>query len=632
VDQQRRWLLFVAITCIVYILFYVVYLLPYQKAAEKQRKQQRELTQQATSQTLAATTGATTTTTTLEAERRTTASLIAAPERPSIPTTGARETSLTVQTQLYRVTFASRGGRPTSWQYFDQVPGQTGAEVIELIPQRAESPQRELPLEVIVKELNKIEYPEFNTTVYESQVKHLDDGSTEVVFTSPKIQNLQIVKTYHFHPDRYLTQLQVVLRNLSPQADCRINDDEHGLGLSWGPGVRQYPPDEQPNTGFINIVWGTPARAGYAAISKPGQERPERGEITWAGVNDKFFLAAMIPDRARATTGTAVDCLLRLKNVYSKEELEKAPSFHSPPFTVILYNNKFEIPPREQVALNYQLFVGPKRPELMRELSKASHSNLTEVLFYSSSFRWMRGLKLGLMDTLNWLDSKIHNYGVAIVILTVLIRILMHPLAHKGMKMQAKTMAEMQKIKPLLDEANRKYKNDMAKRNQETMRLYKEHNISPLAPLRGCLPMVIQIPIFFALYSLLNESIDLRGASFLWIKDLAGPDKLVDLAKLGMAFQIPIVGWHVAAVNLLPILMGASQQLMSMLTPTPTRDASQKQMMMIFSIMFPVMLYNFPSGLFIYWLINNVWQSVHQLIANRLIRKPTGGEAATTTS
>jgi YidC/Oxa1 family membrane protein insertase len=160
------------------------------------------------------------------------------------------------------------------------------------------------------------------------------------------------------------------------------------------------------------------------------------------------------------------------------------------------------------------------------------------------------------------------------------------------------------------------------------MALYKEHGISPLAPLRGCLPMLIQIPIFFALYSLLSQSIDLRGASFLWIDDLSGPDKLVDLTAYGMAFQIPLLGWRVTSLNLLPILMGVSQFLMSKLTPTPTQDASQKQMMLIFTIMFPIMLYNFPSGLFIYWLINNVWQSVHQLIANRIIRKEPTGQAA----
>jgi YidC/Oxa1 family membrane protein insertase len=391
--------------------------------------------------------------------------------------------------------------------------------------------------------------------------------------------------------------------------------------------VREFPEEVRAQKYYVNLVYGTDRRAGYHRPSKPGEKQEEQyvGETHWAGATGKFFMAGIVP---RSFTGVSVECLVRRKNMYPEDEKKSDDAFHSPPFTVVIYSDRFTLGPREQAAYSYSLFIGPKKPTLLRDLAKETGSDLNTVLFYDSWFGWMRALKLGLMHALNFLYSLVGSYGLAIVILTVLIRIVTHPIAHKGMKMQAKTMAEMRKIKPLLDEVNRKHKGDPAKKNQEMMKLYKEHGISPLAPLRGCLPMLLQIPIFFALYHLLNQAIDLRGAHFLWIEDLSRPDKLIDLLPMGLDFRIPIVGWHVTSVNLLPVLMGVSQFLMQKLTPTPTQDPSQKQMMLMFTIMFPVLLYNFPSGLFIYWLINNVWQSVHQLIANRIVRKEPEAKAA----
>jgi YidC/Oxa1 family membrane protein insertase len=624
--DQRRWLLFIAVTSVIYVAFYITFLLPLQKR-EQEKLRQRQ--QKALAEKLAHPQPTTGTLALPPPEERVTSRTTVGRERPTTPTAESKASEIVVRTQLYRVVLTSSGGRPTSWEYFDRIPGRPEPEVIEMVPQHPATPDRELPLEVLFKEFNSAEYPEFNFGIYQHEVKVLDDGTTEVTFTSPEVKNLQVIKRYRFRPDDYVTHLQVVLRNTSPKAVVKIDDDGRGMGVSWGPGVRQFPPNDRTNVNFVNAVYATPKRVIYGAPGKPEDERTYRGDVLWAGATDKFFLAAVIPDGFKAS---AVNCVQRQKNLLSKEQSERSQGYRWPTFTNILYGSQFEVPAQHEVTFNYDLFIGPKRPDLLREIGKETGTDLNGILFYFSTFRWMRALKLGLMHSLAFLHSKLHNYGVAIFLLTILIRLLTHPLAHKGMKMQAKTMAEMKKIKPLLDEVNRKHKGDPAKKNQEMMRLYKEHHISPFAPLRGCLPMLVQIPIFFALYSLLNESIDLRGASFLWISDLAGPDKLVDLARHGWAFAIPIVNWPVNSINLLPILMGASQFLMSKLTPTPTADSAQqkqqKQMMLIFSIMFPVMLYNLPSGLFIYWLINNVWQSVHQLIANRIIARPPEGQPA----
>lgn len=629
--DQRRWLLFLLFTTILYVVFYLLFLVPYQKKLETHRKAHPELlrrTDRATTETLTATTG---TVTSVRPGIELTSATARTGQRPTTATVELQATEIVIRTRLYRVILTSRGGRPTSWQYFDRIPGKPEPEVVEMIPRRPDSPERELPLEIVFKESNRAEYYEFNTGVYQYQVVALDGDSTQVIFTSPEIEHLQMVKTYQFRSDSHLTHLSVVFRNLGDKAPCRVDDDDRGLGIAWGPGVGEYGPDAPRNLSyFVYTIYGTPQGVLYAAPTKPAaDERSQRAEeyrreVAWAGVTDKFFMAVVIPDGFKPT---AVQHLVRPKNVYSKEESSRRGAFRSPPFTVVLYNDKFTVEPQHEVALDYNVFVGPKRRSLLGEIGEQTGHDFHKILFYSS-YRWMRALKLGLMYSLNFLYLKTHNYGVAIIILTVLIRLLLHPLAQKQVKLQAKTAAELQKIKPLLDEINRKYKDDFAKRSQEMQRLYKEHGVNPFSSLRGCLPMALQLPVFFALWSLFSESIDLRGASFLWIADLSNPDNLMDLTRYGVDFQIPLFGVRISAINLLPILMGISQYFMSKMMPTPTQDATQKQMMLIFTILFPVMLYNFPSGLFIYWLINNIWQTTHQMIISRGTAKPPAGGAA----
>lgn len=623
----RRLFLFIGLTGIIYFVYLYVYLFPYQKKVEEYRKQQLALRQAETEATTGTRAVDGTTTGGVPRDIEPTSPTTVADQVRTTPTMDGEASTVTVETSLYRVVFTTRGGRPASWTYFDRVPGRTQVGRVEMIPQRADlsEAKRELPLELIFKENNRRWYTEFNNRVYDHEVRQLDEGSTEVVFTSPEIRRLQVTKTYRFRRDDYLTSFRVVLQNHDEKATVRANDDGNGLGISWGPGIRELPPGKTMNMRFCNAVFGREQSVGHSKPNNPKNEAKRGqfdGDVFWAGVTDTYFLAAVIPDGFK---GSAVRTFVRRNNVLPKPT--KQSSF---PFTIALYNDRFDLPPGGRATLNYNIFVGPKRPRLLADVGERTGTKMKNVLFYDYWFRWMRAIKLGLMYTLNFLFSLLGNYGISIVIMTVLIRLIMHPLAHKGMKIQTKAMAEMQKIKPLLDEVNKKYKGDPAKRNQEMMALYREHGISPLAPLRGCLPMLIQIPIFFALYDLLYQSIDLRGASFLWIDDLSGPDKLVDLAKHGITFLIPLIRVQVASLNLLPILMGVSQYIMSRMTPTPTTDSSQKQMMMIFTFMFPVLLYNFPSGLFLYWLINNVWQSTHQIITKRGLSKSPEKQATTT--
>ena len=200
---------------------------------------------------------------------------------------------------------------------------------------------------------------------------------------------------------------------------------------------------------------------------------------------------------------------------------------------------------------------------------------------------------------MNRLYSVIPNYGIAIIILTLLIKIVLWPLGSKSYK----SMSEMKKLQPLMKEIREKYKDDKQRMNQEVMSLYKTYKINPLG---GCLPMVVQLPVFFALYRMLYQAIELRHAPFfLWINDLSAPDRLFNF-NFSIPFMEPPYG-----IPVLTVIMGASMLLQQKMSP-PMGDATQAKMMMFMPIIFTVIFINFSSGLVLYWLVNNILSIAQQ--------------------
>ena len=195
---------------------------------------------------------------------------------------------------------------------------------------------------------------------------------------------------------------------------------------------------------------------------------------------------------------------------------------------------------------------------------------------------------------MNFLYGLIPNYGMAIIILTLLIKLILWPLGSKSYK----SMAEMKKLQPLMAEIREKYKHDKQKMNMEVMGLYKTYKVNPLG---GCLPMVVQIPIFFALYRMLYEAIELRHAPFFgWIHDLSAPDRLFDFG-FSIPFMQPPCG-----IPVLTIIMGGTMFLQQKMAPPMGGDPLQAKLMTFMPIMFTVIFINFSSGLVLYWLINNI--------------------------
>jgi YidC/Oxa1 family membrane protein insertase len=218
-----------------------------------------------------------------------------------------------------------------------------------------------------------------------------------------------------------------------------------------------------------------------------------------------------------------------------------------------------------------------------------------------------KAINFGMFDILakpclwlmNFVYGFIPNYGIAIIVLTLITKLLLWPLGNKSYK----SMGEMKKIQPLMAELREKYKDDKKKMNQELMGLYKVYKINPMG---GCLPMVVQMPIFFALYRMLYEAIELRHAPFfMWINDLSAPDRL-----FSFDFTIPFMEAPYG-IPVLTIIMGGTMFLQQKLTPTPG-DPTQAKMMMFMPIIFTVIFINFSSGLVLYWLINNILSIAQQ--------------------
>jgi YidC/Oxa1 family membrane protein insertase len=240
-------------------------------------------------------------------------------------------------------------------------------------------------------------------------------------------------------------------------------------------------------------------------------------------------------------------------------------------------------------------YVGPKKQSLLWDLG------MKDVMEFGM-WRW---LCYPLVWILNFFNNMIPNYGVAIILLTILVRLLFWPLTHKS----TVGMKKMQELQPKMKEIQAKFKDNPQRMQQETWALYKENKVNPMS---SCLPMLIQIPVFIALFNVLRSAVELRYAPFLWIGDLSEPEAL-------FSSWFPFGG-----LNILPILMAVSTGLQSAFTPT-TGDKSQQKMMMIFMpAMMLFMFYSFPSALSLYWFLSNLFSIVQMWI----IRRQTAAKTA----
>ncbi|HIF10951.1 MAG TPA: membrane protein insertase YidC [Sneathiellales bacterium] len=339
--------------------------------------------------------------------------------------------------------------------------------------------------------------------------------------------------------------------------------------------------------GALGVFDGELVEEDYEDISE-AQSQEHNSTGGWLGFTDKYWLTALIPDQKQRFTGTFNHSLSGQRDRYQVDYRLDAQ----------------QIPAGGSVTTLAHFFAGAKEADLLE-----AYNDNYKITSFDLAIDWgyLRFITQPLFHVLKWLNGLVGNFGVAILLLTVAIKIVFFPLANKSYK----SMSMMRKLQPEVVKMKERYGDDRTRMQQEMMALYKKEKVNPMA---GCLPIVVQIPVFFALYKVLFVTIEMRHAPFFgWIKDLSAPDPMVFINLFGL---IPWDPPQLLAIGIWPLMMGASMFLQQKLNPQPT-DPMQAKIFMLMPIMFTFMLGSFPAGLVIYWTWNNVLSITQQWVIMR---------------
>lgn len=354
-----------------------------------------------------------------------------------------------------------------------------------------------------------------------------------------------------------------------------MDRDDTMLGVMWSDGQRAH---DTPKTWFDN-------RGFFSFITGPGLPRAElragAGQLVWAAAHNQFFAIATIPP----TNGLE---LVARAVTLPKPSPDELPPDAPPPAAPTGFQTALVLPPITLAAgaadeHTFQFFAGPKEYRTLAEIA-AQHGNNLDALMNFGFFGFFSKLLLLGMNGLH--DLLGVGYGLAIVIITIIIKLLFWPLTTASIR----SMKRMSALQPQMKALQEKFKDDPQKLNRKMMEFWKEHKVSPLG---GCLPMLLQIPVFFGFFMMIRSAIELRGASFLWVSDLSQPDTLFYIAGF--------------PINLLPLLMGATMFWQAKLTPvSPAMDPMQQKIMKYMPLFFLVFLYGFSAALTLYWTTQNL--------------------------
>jgi len=464
---------------------------------------------------------------------------------------------ITVENEVYRAVFTSAGGRLKSF-CLKQYPGDKGKESppLEMIQAGAHG---ELPLGLLLE--GKGITISDDDVIYAVTGKDISLRGSEkatLEFRGTTATGIALVKAFTFSGQDYGITL-----------DAKIDapaQEGTSLSLLWTHAFDQHHLQSTGEPGPVALVGRKFISETNSNVAKEARAiGPER--VRWVGYANTYFLSAMIPPEGEKNT------LL----FYAKEG------------TV---TTKLSIPWSAQPG-TYTVYVGPKEPNALNAVNP--------VLDRAIDFGWSHFIARPLLSLLKLSHAATGNYGLDIILLTVLVKLAFFPLSAKAFK----SMSEMKKIQPQLEQIREQYKDDREKLNREMMELYRRNNINPLG---GCLPMLVQIPVFIGLYQAFMHAIELRQAPFFgWIQDLSQPDRL---GSMWLPFVDP------PGIPVLTLLMGGTMIIQQAMTPTPG-DPVQQKMMMLMPVMFTVMFVNFPAGLVLYWLVNNILSIAQQYAQNK---------------
>jgi len=411
--------------------------------------------------------------------------------------------------------------------------------------------------------------------VDKEKLRVLNEGDKgEVIFSKTLDNGLKLLKKYKFYSENNVIDIEVEVQNATS------NEISAQLGLEWIGKVELEKFADHENKDFglkyafmkdqkveRKDIGGLGAAGCTPGCGTPNRklepfESSDQGAIGWYAFEGEYFTALLVPPSSEK------NILLSVKG--NDNNILKA-QLTAPPIS---------LRPKENIRTTYRIYMGPKVMDPLKELGVGAESLI--------DFGFFTIVAKPLLWFLKLTNNVTKNFGIDIIILSILIKIIFLPLTQISMK----SMKEMQKVQPEMARLKEQFKNDKARVQQEIMLLYKRRKINPMS---GCLPMLIQIPVFIALYNALQNSIEMRHAPFIfWIMDLSAKDP----------------------IYITPIIMGATMVLQQKMTPT-TADPAQARIFMLMPIMFTFLFLNFPSGLVLYWMVTNILSIAHQYYMNK---------------
>jgi len=406
--------------------------------------------------------------------------------------------------------------------------------------------------------------------------------------------SLELKKRLQKVPGQYLFKLDLEFINhsLSPLVL------DQGLGLQLGPGLGEYPVEGFGIADTLYSYVEPVISLDDVGLQRfPFEQDAENSThdlslARWAGLQSRYFALLLMPKEPQS---------LKHVRIFPGIKSPGLPQRYLP--KVIL---KFELGtllPESKIERTYLLFAGPKSKKALI----GEGYDFSELLF-PDLWNWMRSLSFALLWMLDFIHSFIHSWGLTIIVLAMCVRLLIYPLAQRSLKSQQVFMAKQKAMQPELVKIKNIYKGE--EQSERTLQLYEQHGTSPLAGLKPLLMVLMQFPIFVALFNVLGQIFELRDASFLWISTLAEPDRL-----FALGFEIPLLGSY---FNLLPVLMAVSTLLLigTASIPDSEVDSNTKNnwSMLLMTLGFFVLFYSFPAGMVLYWTMANILHLLQQWV------------------
>jgi len=511
----------------------------------------------------------------------------------NVPSTGARNLSsadlemvashgpqeIQIETDLYKCVISANGG---------------GIKTFELKKFHAKPDPKSPPVEMVSASLPDYMRPLTSimnigdqslpvSSFYSANTDRIDlsannaASSADLILTLATRSGLTVTRKYSIRRGSYDIGMEILVAEV-PQGTTEISLPKVmpvETTIRWSAVVDQ----SKAKSRFL--FYGIVVRGDNKYDSKRVADIRKKGpfrfnNVDWAGFAEDYFLSVLVPNNMQAKQFEAAD---------EGSDTEQT-------VTANLTLPAGEVGIGKPFKQNLTIYIGPKDQQMLTALGK----NMEDAIGYGR----LKAFILPLLWILRQSYRIVDNWGMAIILLTVLVKIVFFPLTYKSFQQ----MKALQALQPRLKEIQQKYKDDREKLNTELMTLYRSNKVNPLG---GCLPMLLQLPVLYALYRALYVSIELRHAPFVWwIKDLSSPERL---------FTLPIMGG--VDVGIMPLLMGASMYVQQKMTPTTVTDPIQAKMFMTMPIIFTFMSFGFPSGLVLYWFVSNLLTIIQQYVINR---------------